>query len=32
MVPLLNEPDEDLSARGHYGFLAGMLPRDYAIG
>ncbi|KAG3243831.1 hypothetical protein PI124_g11362 [Phytophthora idaei] len=29
MVPLLNEPDEDLSARGHYGFLAGMLPRDY---
>ncbi|KAG2835024.1 hypothetical protein PC129_g7932 [Phytophthora cactorum] len=29
MAPLLNEPDEDLSARGHYGFLAGMLLRDY---
>ncbi|KAG3107418.1 hypothetical protein PI125_g12748 [Phytophthora idaei] len=26
MVPLLNDPDEDLSARGH---LAGMQPRDY---
>ncbi|KAG3121002.1 hypothetical protein PI125_g663 [Phytophthora idaei] len=29
MAPLLNEPDEDLSARGHYELLAGMLPRDY---
>ncbi|KAF1781907.1 Ribonuclease H-like domain [Phytophthora cactorum] len=26
MAPLLNDPDEDLSARGH---LAGMQPRDY---
>ncbi|KAG4245128.1 hypothetical protein PC116_g7076 [Phytophthora cactorum] len=29
IAPLLNEPDEDLSARGHYEFLAGMLPRDF---
>ncbi|KAG6977654.1 hypothetical protein JG688_00000096 [Phytophthora aleatoria] len=29
MTPLLNEPDEDLLVRGHYEFLAGMLPHDY---
>ncbi|KAE8902866.1 hypothetical protein PF003_g12709 [Phytophthora fragariae] len=29
MAPLLNTLDEDLSARGHYEFLADMLPRDY---
>ncbi|ETP17863.1 hypothetical protein F441_07822, partial [Phytophthora nicotianae CJ01A1] len=29
MAPLLNEPDEDLSARGHMEFLAEMLPRDF---
>ncbi|KUG02223.1 hypothetical protein AM587_10000365 [Phytophthora nicotianae] len=28
-TPLLNEPDEDLSARGHMEFLAEMLPRDF---
>lgn len=29
MAPLLNEEEEDLSARGHMEFLATMLPRDY---
>ncbi|KAG6976227.1 hypothetical protein JG688_00001584 [Phytophthora aleatoria] len=29
MAPLPNKPDEDLSARGHYELLAGMLSRDY---
>ncbi|GMF47663.1 unnamed protein product [Phytophthora fragariaefolia] len=28
MTPLLDTLDEDLSARGHYEFLADMLPRD----
>uniref|UniRef100_H3GY50 Uncharacterized protein n=1 Tax=Phytophthora ramorum TaxID=164328 RepID=H3GY50_PHYRM len=29
MAPLLDTLDEDLSARGHYEFLADMLPRDF---
>ncbi|KAG6962144.1 hypothetical protein JG688_00008759 [Phytophthora aleatoria] len=29
MASPLNEPDSDLSACGHYEFLAGMLPRDF---
>ncbi|RLN27041.1 hypothetical protein BBJ28_00008205 [Nothophytophthora sp. Chile5] len=30
MAPLLNEEDDDLSARAHREFLAYMLPRDFA--
>ncbi|KAG2768914.1 hypothetical protein PC116_g7918 [Phytophthora cactorum] len=29
MAPLLNEPDDDLSAVAHMEFLANMLPRDF---
>ncbi|OWZ10706.1 hypothetical protein PHMEG_00016401 [Phytophthora megakarya] len=29
MAPLLNVLDDDLSAQGHYDFMATMLPRDY---
>ncbi|KAG2918675.1 hypothetical protein PC110_g18001 [Phytophthora cactorum] len=29
MAPIINEPDEDLSARTHRGVLAGMLERDF---
>ncbi|ETO63435.1 hypothetical protein F444_18856 [Phytophthora nicotianae P1976] len=29
MIPLLNEEEEDLSARGHMEFLVTMLPEDY---
>ncbi|POM60379.1 LOW QUALITY PROTEIN: hypothetical protein PHPALM_30778 [Phytophthora palmivora] len=29
LLPLLDTLDEDLSARGHYEFLADMLPRDF---
>ncbi|ETP05005.1 hypothetical protein F441_18303 [Phytophthora nicotianae CJ01A1] len=31
MAPLINEPDDNLSARSHYEFLATMLPRDYGV-
>ncbi|RAW26439.1 hypothetical protein PC110_g17151 [Phytophthora cactorum] len=31
MAPLLNEPNDDLSARTHLEFLATMLPRDYGV-
>ncbi|KAG3233520.1 hypothetical protein PI124_g21406 [Phytophthora idaei] len=31
MAPLLNEPNDDLSARTHLEFLATMLPRDYRV-
>ncbi|KAG6943145.1 hypothetical protein JG688_00017759 [Phytophthora aleatoria] len=31
MAPLLNEPNDDLSARTHLEFLATMLPRDYEV-
>lgn len=29
MAPVINEPDEDLSARTHREFLVGMFERDY---
>ncbi|GMF12928.1 unnamed protein product [Phytophthora lilii] len=31
MPPLLNEPNDDLSARAHLDFLASMLARDYGV-
>ncbi|ETL33142.1 hypothetical protein L916_14348 [Phytophthora nicotianae] len=31
IASLMNEPDDDLSSRSHYAFLATMLPRDFGV-